>query len=188
MKSCAFFGHKNGTYMKYEEYIGVLVAEMIEEWGYTQFYSTGRSPFDCICARTVSHYREQYPLKNTFVYSYIPKGKDEYGLSKIYDDSVYFLDKPVPPRFAIIKTNEAIIDHVDTVLVAVDRDWGGAWNAMEYARRKKKKIINIYDGYTKEWDEHMATARWFRKIAGLPDPEEEERQKIEKLLKKISGR
>lgn len=62
-----------------------------------------------------------------------------------YDDSLYLLEERVMPKFAIIKTNEALVRKVDVVVAAVWLQSGGAWHATEYARRLGKKVINIYD-------------------------------------------
>ena len=188
MKSCAFLGDEKDDYIKYQEYIGILVAELVEEQDYTQFYSADESAFDLICMNSLRYFVERYPIKNTLVNVCPSTDEEEYGLPPAYHESVYLLDKPMPFRRALIKTYKAMIDRVDTVLVAVNRRHGLAWRAVRYARRKKKRVINIYDGYTKEWEEHMETARWFRKMAGLPDPEELQRQKIEKFIEKINGR
>lgn len=146
MGACAFFGHRIGMYQKYQKYMESLLINLIEREGITQFYMGGRGDFDYFCADIVAKLRVRYPnIKNTLVLSYMPKGGEDYTLSSRYDDSVYLLEERVLPKFAIIKTNEALVKKVDVVVVAVRFQSGGAWRATEYARRQGKKIINIYD-------------------------------------------
>ena len=75
--------------------------------------------------------------------SYMPQKKEEYALP-YFDDSVYVLEKEVLPRFAIIETNKALVDKVDFVVSGVYRSFGGALQAVEYAKRKGKSIVDIY--------------------------------------------
>ena len=65
-------------------------------------------------------------------------------MAKKYDDSVYVLESNVPKKYAIIKTNEAIINRCEVVIVAIQYDWGGAYRAYRYAKQKKKQIINLF--------------------------------------------
>ena len=61
----------------------------------------------------------------------------------IYDGSVYPPIEQVPKRLAILKRNEWMIDNSDVVVAFVKQDFGGAYKALEYARRRKKAIVNI---------------------------------------------
>jgi len=144
MKSCVFFGHRDWGWADEKEKIKNSIVDLIENYQVVQFYSGGRGNFDSLCSQIVYELKKKYPqIKNTLVLSYITQKKEEYGLPERYDDSVYFLEEKVPPRFAIIKTNEKVIDNSDFVIVAVRKRWGGAYRAFEYARRKGKTIIQI---------------------------------------------
>ncbi|MBR1975420.1 MAG: hypothetical protein IKA20_06175 [Clostridia bacterium] len=150
MKSCSFFGHRQYGYQEYRERIKAIIVELIEKYKVTQFYSGGRGAFDGICSDIVGELRATYPhVKNTLVYSYMPK-KDEYGLPKKYTDSVYLLEDRVPPRLAILKTNEKMVDKADFILSGVRYSWGGAATAQAYALQKKKKVITIFAGERKQ--------------------------------------
>ena len=144
MKSCAFFGHREYGYEAHRDFIKSSIVDLIENYGVTQFYSGGRGAFDNLCARLVYELKAKYPfLKNTLVLSYLPTKKDEYGLPELYDDSVYFLEKRVPPRFAIVKTNEEMVRRAEFILSGVVWSWGGAYEACQYAQRQGKKVIFI---------------------------------------------
>jgi len=47
------------------------------------------------------------------------------------------------PRFAISKRNEWMVEQADVVVSGVDHDWGGAATTLQYAQRKKKRIISV---------------------------------------------
>jgi uncharacterized phage-like protein YoqJ len=144
MKACAFFGHRDWGLEEGKEEIKNSIVHLIENYEVTQFYSGGRGNFDNLCSQLVCELKSKYPhIKNTLVLSYIPKKKEEYGLPEKYDDSVYLLEESVPPRFAIVKTNEIMIDKSDYLIIGVRKSWGGAYRACEYAKKRKKTIIQI---------------------------------------------
>ena len=56
---------------------------------------------------------------------------------------VYLLQEQVPPRYAVVRTNKRMVDKADCLIVGIVKEWGGAWTAMEYAKKQGKRIINI---------------------------------------------
>ena len=146
MISCAFFGHRDVDYFSYNEKIETLLVNLIENCGVTQFYSGYRGKFDELCAYLVWELKFQYPqIKNTLVLSYLPYKKADFVLPKYFDDSVYLLEKQVPPRFAIPHTNRRMVELADYIVSGVNHDHGGAFAAYNYARNRGKTIISIYD-------------------------------------------
>jgi len=61
------------------------------------------------------------------------------------DMSIYPPIENVPLRFAILKRNEWMMKNADLIIAYVKRNYGGAYKSLQVAKRKKKKIINIYD-------------------------------------------
>lgn len=59
-----------------------------------------------------------------------------------YDETVYPPLESVPKRFAISRRNEWMVQECDTIVAYVTHGWGGAAKTLEYARRKKKRIIS----------------------------------------------
>ena len=61
-----------------------------------------------------------------------------------YDGSVYPDLENTPPRFAIIKRNEWMIDKSDFLIAYVKNSFGGANKTLSYAKKRRKiKIINM---------------------------------------------
>lgn len=140
---CAFFGHRNFLYQKYENRISAYIMELITEKNVVQFYSGFRGDFDRLCAKLVYDIKFHYPhIVNTMVLSYHPKS--DFMLPSYFDDSVYLLEKDIPPRFAITYTNRKIVDLSDYIISGALLKTGGAADACKYAISKKKVVLSIF--------------------------------------------
>lgn len=64
-------------------------------------------------------------------------------MKRRFDDIIYPPIENVPYKYAIIRRNEWMIDVADFVIAYVKYSWGGAARSLEYAKRKKKNIIQI---------------------------------------------
>ena len=58
-----------------------------------------------------------------------------------YDETVYPPLESVPKRYAISRRNEWMVRESDIVVAYVIRGFGGAAKTLEFAQRKKKRII-----------------------------------------------
>ena len=144
MKSCVFFGHRAGNYEDVEGRFKEILIHLIENEGVTEFYSGGRGAFDQLGARLVAELKVRYShIKITRVLSYMPKEKEEYT-PLYFDDSVYLLERQVPARYAIIETNKLLADKADFIISGVKYPFGGAAQAVAYAK-KKKNVIELYE-------------------------------------------
>ena len=145
MKSCVFFGHRDGFYESYREKISEIFVRLIEKEGVKQFYTGARGNFDSVCTEILLGLKGKYPqIKITLVYSYIPKEENP-NVGGMYEDSVYLLEKKVLPQFAIWETNKLIIQKCSFVLTAVWKGNGGAYRAKNYAIRQGKTVLDIYE-------------------------------------------
>ena len=142
MKSCAFFGHRDYDYEPMREQIGRLIADLIEKEGVTEFYSGFRGKFDVLCSGIVHELKVQYPqIGMTMVLSYHPK--EDFVLPPFFDGSVFLLERPVPPEYAILETNKRLVERADFIFSGVIHPFGGAAKALEYAMKRQKKVIAL---------------------------------------------
>ena len=109
-------------------------------------YNGGYGNFDYFAAKCVQRMQEQYSnIRNCLVLPYI----DQPFLDRIaiftnrFDETIYPPLESVPRKYAIIRRNEWMVDSADIVIAYVKYSWGGAARTLEYARRKKKNIIQI---------------------------------------------
>ena len=113
----------------------------------TVFYLGGYGDFDSICACACKELKKEYShIEVVYVTPYINHSKiKEMQDVGLYDTSIYPPLENVPPKFAILKRNEWMVENADLVIAYVKNNYGGAYKTLNTAKRKKKKIINICD-------------------------------------------
>ena len=125
-----------------------LLRDAIEEiihHNETTFYCGGYGRFDLLCARIVKDLKSSYPkTRSIFVAPY----RSEKSLraaqeSNLYDEILFAGVENAPPRLAIVKRNEYMVDRADLILAFVDHAWGGAYRTLSYAKKRKKTILNL---------------------------------------------
>ena len=141
-----FCGHSNylfGNVVK-EELKNILINETRKN-PTCKFYLGGYGDFDGLCLRTLREIKKDFPdLELIFITPYLDKSYSKLELAKYYYDDVIFPPiENTPRKFAISKRNEWMVDEADLVIAFVTYSWGGAAKTLEYAKRKKKTIINI---------------------------------------------
>ena len=122
----------------------ILVGEIIKN-PTCKFYLGGYGDFDVLCLRTLKDFKADFPeIELIFITPYLDKNYSKLELAKYYYDDVIFPPiESVPRKFAILKRNEWMVKQADLVIAYVKYSWGGAAKALEYAKRKKKRIINF---------------------------------------------
>ena len=140
MSVVAFFGHRDFDFSPYAERIKEKIVSLIGE-GATTFYNGLRGNFDVLCAEIVHGLKARFPrIENILALSYLPRAG--WRLPRGFDGSVYLLDRPVPPRFAIYYTDRAIAKRADFIISGIVLKSGGAWSACHYAQKCGKPVWN----------------------------------------------
>lgn len=115
------------------------IALLISE-GASKFLLGGYGSFDALAARAVYRAKKDNPgLESILVIPYPDRKYD----ADLYDRTLYPALEHVPRRYAISKRNEYMVDVSDVILAYVTHDWGGAAQTLDYARRKKKRIMML---------------------------------------------
>ena len=104
-----------------------------------EFLLGAMGTFDLFARKCCLEFKKINPnVKLTLVLPYLNKN---YNL-KGYDESVYPPLETVSKRLAIVKRNEWMVDQSDYIIAYVWH-YGGAENAIDYAKLKKKKVFNF---------------------------------------------
>ena len=144
MRICTFTGHAKlygGNSIREKLKKGII--NLVENYGVNTFYNGGKGQFDLFCANCVKELKKDYPfLKSYLILAYIPGKKNQMDTDfyKKFDDTLYPEIEKIPPKFAIIKRNEWMVDKSDFLIAYVEHNWGGAYRTLEYAKRKKKNV------------------------------------------------
>ena len=139
MGACTFFGHRDCP----SSIRGVLTAEierLIDEKGADTFYVGTHGNFDRMAYAALVELRKRYQhIKVYRVLAYMPKSSDADTADTIVPEGI----ENSHPRYAIIKRNNWMISHSDYVICYVTHPTGGAYQAVERAKKKGKTIIAI---------------------------------------------
>ncbi len=114
----------------------------------TLFFCGGYGDFDRLCAEVCHSIKgSEANCEIIFITPYMTETQQEkmkYMIdSGLYDSTIYPPLENVPPRFAISKRNEWMVNQADLIIAYVKHTYGGAYKSLEFARRKKKHIINL---------------------------------------------
>ena len=141
-----FCGHSQAIFTDEEKSVlrNILVDE-INKNPTCKFYLGGYGDFDGLCLRTLKELKNDFPeIELIFITPYLDKNYSKLEFAKYhYDDIIFPPLESVPRKFAILKRNEWMVEQADLVIAYVMYSWGGAVKTLEYAKRKKKRIINI---------------------------------------------
>lgn len=116
--------------------------ETVINKGANKFFLGGYGCFDRIAASAVWSLKKNYPHIQSFLI--IPYLNRQYDTDK-YDGTLYPPIESIPKRYAILKRNEWMIRESEIVIAYVCHSWGGAAKTLEYAVKRKKYIINLFD-------------------------------------------
>lgn len=144
-----FCGHKE-VYNEEDvrQWLCMVCIELIAQ-GASEFYCGGYGHFDHMCAATLRSLKHQHPgIRIVLVLPYL----NSTMLTDGYDETVYPPLESVPKRYAISRRNEWMVRESDIVVAYVIRGFGGAAKTLEFAQRKKKRII----AYNPDLSNHLS--------------------------------
>lgn len=143
----SFFGHSNLLYTADVEYKLLSVLEETVGNKKADFYLGGYGAFDAFAYSCCKKYKQSHPNSSlVFVTPYITS---EYqnnhleNLRNLYDSIVYPNIEDKPLKFAITYRNKYMSEASDFVIAYITHSYGGAYQAVNHAKRKGKVIFNL---------------------------------------------
>ena len=142
-----FCGHRD--FFGNEELKERMMGELLALAGQTETlfcYNGGYGGFDRFAAHCVKEAKKTAAnIRNILVIPYLTvsvqaqlKECDGY-----FDEVIYPALENVPPKYAIIRRNEWMVDKADLLLAYITYGWGGAARTYRYAKRKGIPIVNL---------------------------------------------
>ena len=140
MSVCTFFGHRDcpeNIREKLREAIVTLIGE-----GVDTFYVGNQGQFDGMVRSVLRQLSKEYPhIRYAVVLAYLPTERREF---EDHSDTMYPEGlENVPPRFAIARRNKWMIQASDCCICFVRHTWGGAFQFVQQAMGKGKRIIRL---------------------------------------------
>lgn len=152
--ACCVFGHRDiEENFELPRRLYYLFEDFILHKNIDTFYFGGFGDFDSLCHEIVTELKEKYPhIQRVYVfddYKYIsrPRKRPKWLKDEDYESFEYFDMSYTGFYKRIFFRNCEIINHSDICVFYVDtsKTKSGALKALEYAKRKKKEIINVFD-------------------------------------------
>ena len=126
----------------YEAVEGLITQETADT-----FLLGGYGGFDRMASFVVWELKKKYPhVKSILVLPYLQK---RINVNSAYYESMFDLVlipsilEGVHYKHAIVLRNRWMVEQADYVIAMVERKEGGAYATLQYAKKKKKKIINL---------------------------------------------
>lgn len=149
MKSCFFIGHREADERLLPR-LELVTDRLIREENVRYFYVGGYGGFDRIAATAVKRAKQKCPdITLMLVLPYHPAERPITTPNGF--DGTYYPDglKSTPRRYAIVRTNQIMVDTCDWLVCYVRHGASNSRNLLEYAQRRANKgliqIKNIYE-------------------------------------------
>jgi len=133
-----FYGHR-----RLEERLIPILRDLIRRHEFIEIYIGRDGEFDTYAASVVKRVQRDYDDYHAIEFNLVlpyPK-KDMDAFEKYYDR----VDIPISehPKLAITKRNEWMTERSDLILCYIERENGGAYKAVQYAKKLGKEVINL---------------------------------------------
>ena len=143
---CCGFGHRV-LLMDIVKPLREVLERLVEEQGVMEFLTGGMGEFDELFTRTVRSMKQNDPrLHLVLVSPYLTQkiATEKAWYERQYDEILIPAELDgVHPKAAITLRNHWMVDHSDFVIAALRRDYGGAADAVRYAKMQRTEIIEL---------------------------------------------
>ena len=149
MLVCTFAGHRIINENVVAPLVNAAITELLRQDSDFLFYTGGMGDFDTLCSRIVRAEKRRHPEKRLSLVLVEPYMKSSINTNKerlltLYDDIEIPLElMGCHSKAAIGKRNRVMIDSSDYLIACVTRQYGGAYQTLRYAQRRRIEIINL---------------------------------------------
>ena len=144
-KACCGFGHRQ-VFSNITEQLDKAVLDAAEK-GCEIFYTGAMGDFDDLFSLAVRNAKRRYPnIKLICVKPYMTKDINDNGefLYTLYDDIIIPTElADIHYKTVITERNRWMISKSDIVIIYLNRNYGGTYNALKYARKQNKTVIRF---------------------------------------------
>ena len=143
----SFIGHRTlYNTREVESTLEEIISDLIREREYVEFYVGRNGDYDISVASAVKRTQKRCDSANSSLILVLPYHvKDEDLLSEFYDEILIPSDRKIHFKAAISNRNEWRVDNSDLLVAYVERESGGAYTTLSYAKKQEKKTVNLTD-------------------------------------------
>ncbi|MBE6536982.1 MAG: hypothetical protein E7673_03405 [Ruminococcaceae bacterium] len=145
------FGHRDFDGHKIlEEYLYPFLSDLIRTKPFVEIYIGRNGEFDLYAAAIMKRVQKSMGKDNNELICVLPYPEKNVSYYEKYYDDVIIPEcvEKTHPKGAITKRNRWMIEQADIFVCYVERETGGAYDALKYAKKLKKQIINIAKAVT----------------------------------------
>ena len=148
----SFFGHRQiDNVFVIEQCLETMIRELLLSKEYVEFLVGRDGEFDQLVASTVRRFKRTVRDDNSSLVLVLPYATAEYRNNEQsfheYYDEIEICAESAEKHFksAHQTRNRSMVDRSDLVVFCVERNSGGAYQTMQYAKKVKANIINLSD-------------------------------------------
>ena len=141
-----FFGHRDiYNFKEVEKQLYEIICRILQIHPFVVFYIGRNGDFDVHAASVLKRARKDMENEDNEIICVLPYNISDIEYYEKYYDEVFIPEciEKTHPKGAITKRNKWMVEQADLVICYVERNKGGAYAAMKYARSLGKKTINL---------------------------------------------
>ncbi len=142
----SLFGHREiNDLQRLDDVLVPIIKELIQTKSYVAFLIGRNGEFDEYAASLIKHAQKEVGKENNDITLVLPYTVANLEYYEKYYDSIIIPESVcgAHPKSAITLKNRWMVEKSNLVLVYVERNKGGAYTAMKYAKKLNKNIINL---------------------------------------------
>ncbi len=146
----SLFGHRSvEDYLTVESKLYELLRIVMQNNNRELEFLVGRNgDFDLMAASVIRKLKKETGNDNIYLTLVLPyetaELKNNTEAFESYYDSIEISEATRNYKYAIVARNKDMIERADLVVVYVRHESGGAYQALKYAEKSEKRIINLY--------------------------------------------
>ncbi|MBO7170104.1 MAG: hypothetical protein J6W28_02890 [Clostridia bacterium] len=143
----SLFGHREIDDLRgLERKLSRRIEELLRRHEYVTIFIGRNGEFDEYAASVVKRTQKRLGTENSELTLVLPYRVADVEFYEKYYDSVIIPESVygAHPKQAITLKNRWMVEQSDLVIVYVERNTGGAFAAMQYARKTKKETVNLF--------------------------------------------
>ena len=148
----AFFGHRYiDNFFAVESKLEELIRDLLCNKQYVEFVVGRNGDFDQMVSSTVLRLKRNVRDDNSALRLVLPYPTAEFennedSFYKYYDE-IEICEESSKAHFksAMQIRNRNMVDRADLIICYIERHEGGAYQAIQYAKKMEKQVINVYE-------------------------------------------